>query len=74
MFSTTEWMRGYKWWTKTMDTHMDGSGYECKRWLEKEILYLRNLLKENSENFYNDIYTCRVTNLENALHSVGLNK
>jgi hypothetical protein len=31
-------------------------------------------LKENSEDFYNDILTYRVTNLENALHSVCLHK
>jgi len=31
-------------------------------------------LKENSEDFYNDLYTCRITNLENALHSVCLNR
>ena len=32
------------------------------------------LFKENPEDFYNDLYTYRVTNLENALHSVGFNK
>jgi hypothetical protein len=33
---------------------------------------IRFFLKENSEDFCNDLYTYQVTNLENALHSVGL--
>ncbi|CAF0939041.1 unnamed protein product [Rotaria sordida] len=31
--------------------------------------WMEAVTNENLDDFYNDIYTCRVTNLENALHS-----
>ena len=67
-------MRRLKRWSKALDTNMDGCSVKRK--------YLRNILlknensfyflfsKENSEDLYNDIFTSRMMNLENALHSV----
>ncbi len=55
-----------------MDTNMDGGSIKCKILTErkKKLEYYKNeFLQENSEDLYNDIFTSRVTNLENALHS-----
>ncbi|CAF0947692.1 unnamed protein product [Rotaria sp. Silwood1] len=38
---------------------------------QKQLIqtWMESVTNENIEDFYNDIYTCRVTNLENALHT-----
>ncbi|CAF2632483.1 unnamed protein product [Rotaria sp. Silwood2] len=39
---------------------------EQKQWIQT---WMEAVTDENIEGFYNDIYTCRVTNLETALHT-----
>ncbi len=52
-----------------MDTNMDGCCIKCKTFFRQKKIIKMNFFQENSEDLYNNIFTSRVTNLENALHS-----